>query len=135
MTRLTGRKKLSGVPCHLYLYSICFSPSSTMANPITDAEFEAEVLKSDVPVLVDFWAPWCGPCKAMIPIVEELGEEYDGKVKVVKMNVDENPDTPGKFGVMSIPTFIIFKDGQAVTTFVGAKSKEDVKKELDDVTS
>lgn len=106
-----------------------------MANPITDAEFEAEVLKSDVPVLVDFWAPWCGPCKAMIPIVEELGEEYDGKVKVVKMNVDENPDTPGKFGVMSIPTFIIFKDGQAVTTFVGAKSKEDVKKELDDVTS
>jgi len=104
-----------------------------MANAITDAEFDAEVLKSDIPVLVDFWAPWCGPCKSMLPIVEELTEEYEGKVKVVKMNVDENSEIPGKFSVMSIPTFIIFKGGEAVTTFVGAKSKEDMKKEFDAV--
>ena len=104
-----------------------------MANAVTDADFEAEVLKSDIPVLVDFWAPWCGPCKAMIPIVDELSGEYEGKVKVVKMNVDENIEIPGKHGVMSIPTFIIFKGGQAVSPFVGAKSKADVKKELDAV--
>ena len=104
-----------------------------MAHTVTDTDFDAEVLKSDIPVLVDFWAPWCGPCKAMIPIVDELSTEYEGKVKVVKMNVDENTEVPGKHGVMSIPTFIIFKGGEAVTTFVGAKSKEDVKKELDAV--
>ena len=104
-----------------------------MAKAITDDDFEAEVLKSDIPVLVDFWAPWCGPCKAMGPIVDELAEEYDGKVKIVKMNVDESTEAPGQFGVMSIPTFIIFKDGQPAANFVGAKSKEDMKKELDAV--
>lgn len=104
-----------------------------MAHDITDAEFDKEVLKSDIPVFVDFWAPWCGPCKAMLPIVEELTSEYEGKIKVVKINVDENIEVPGKFSVMSIPTFIIFKGGQAVKTFVGSKSKEDVKKELDAV--
>lgn len=104
-----------------------------MANAITDADFESEVLKSSLPVLVDFWAPWCGPCKSMSPIVDELATEYEGKVKVFKMNVDENTEIPGKHGVMSIPTFIIFKGGEPVQTFVGAKSKEDVKKELDAV--
>ena len=104
-----------------------------MPHPISDDQFETEVLKSDLPVLVDFWAPWCGPCKAMLPIMEELEKEYEGKFKLTKMNVDENSDTPGKFNVMSIPTFVLFKKGKAVATFVGARSKEDVKKELDSV--
>jgi thioredoxin 1 len=104
-----------------------------MAKPITDAEFDAEVLKSDIPVLVDFWAPWCGPCKSMLPIIDELTAEYEGKVKIVKVNVDENTEVPGKYGVMSIPNFVIFKGGDPVTSFVGSKSKDDMKKELDAV--
>ena len=104
-----------------------------MATPVTDATFEAEVLKATTPVLVDFWAPWCGPCKAMLPIVEELSQTYTGKVNVVKVNVDENTDTPGKYGVMSIPTFIIFKNGEVVESFVGTKSKEEMKQKLDAV--
>ena len=102
-----------------------------MAKAITDDDFEAEVLKSDVPVLVDFWASWCGPCLSMAPIIEELAKEYEGKAKVLKMNIDEASETPGKFNVMSIPTFIVFKDGEAVNTLVGTKSKEDLKKEID----
>ncbi|MBI3332208.1 thioredoxin [Candidatus Peregrinibacteria bacterium] len=104
-----------------------------MSQPITDAQFDSEVLKSPLPVLVDFWAPWCGPCKVMNPILEELEGEMKGKVKIVKMNVDENMDVPGKFNVLSIPTFIIFKNGDAVKSFVGVRSKEDVRKELEAV--
>ena len=106
-----------------------------MSHTVTDGDFDTEVLKSDIPVLVDFWAPWCGPCKSMVPIVDELATEYEGKVKIVKMNVDENTESPGKYNVMSIPTFIIFKGGEVATTFIGAKSKEDMKKELDSVIS
>lgn len=102
-----------------------------MAKPISDAEFQTEVLGSSLPVVIDFWAPWCGPCKAMLPIVEELTKDLDGKVKFVKMNVDENLETPSKFGVMSIPTFVVFKNGDAVKTFIGAKSKEDFKREIE----
>lgn len=104
-----------------------------MPASITDDQFDAEVLQSDIPVLVDFWASWCGPCKQMLPVVEEIAGEYEGKVKVVKVNIDEAPETPGKFNVMSIPTFIIFKGGEQVTSFVGVKSKEDIKAELDAV--
>lgn len=102
-----------------------------MSHSVSDADFDAEVLRSDVPVLVDFWAPWCGPCKAMNPVMEELETAYEGKVKIVKMNVDENTEAPGKFNVMSIPTFIIFKGGEVFTQFIGARSKGDMVKELD----
>ncbi len=90
---------------------------------VTDATFEAEVLKSDKPTLIDFWASWCAPCKAIAPIVDELAAEYEGKVKVTKMNVDENPMTPSKFGVRGIPTLILFKGGQVVEQKVGAVPK------------
>jgi thioredoxin 1 len=97
---------------------------------VTDATFEEEVLKNDLPVLVDFWAPWCGPCKAMLPVIEELARDYEGRLKVVKVNVDENGETPGKFGVMSIPAFFLFKGGQVVQNFIGVKTKEFMKEEL-----
>jgi len=102
-----------------------------MASPITDAEFATKVLKSSVPVLVDFWAPWCGPCKAMNPILDELSAQYEGKITVVKMNVDDNADVPQQFNVMSIPTFVLFKNGEAVATLIGVQSKETMVGKLD----
>jgi len=104
-----------------------------MPTPVTDAEFSDKVLKSPVPVLVDFWAPWCGPCKAMLPIVEELSKQYEGKVSIVKVNVDDNNETAGKYNVMSIPTFLLIKDGEVVESFVGTKSKEEMQKKIDAV--
>ncbi len=102
-----------------------------MSQQITDAEFDSEVLKSDLPVLVDFWAPWCGPCKSMLPVVEEVAAEYEGKVKVVKVNVDENTATPAKYGVMSIPAFFLFSKGKVVSSFVGSRTKQQMKVEFD----
>lgn len=93
------------------------------AQKITDADFEAEVLKSNVPVVVDFWAEWCGPCKAMAPGFDELAGELTGKVKLVKMSVDDSPYTPSKFNIRNIPTLIVFKDGQEVAKKVGGMSK------------
>ena len=104
-----------------------------MPAAITDDQFEAEVLKSEIPVLVDFWAVWCGPCKSMNPVIEEIAAQNEGKIKVVKMNVDECPEVPGKYNVMSIPTFIIFKQGQIAAQFVGVRSKEFVQKEIDNI--
>ena len=90
---------------------------------VTDDNFDTEVLSSDLPVLVDFWAEWCGPCKMIAPILEEIATEYAGKVKVCKVDVDANPDMPGKFNIRGIPTLIVFKGGNAVETKVGALSK------------
>jgi len=105
-----------------------------MALEITDANFEEEVLnENDKPVLVDFWAPWCGPCQMMGPILEEVAEEAKDFAKVGKLNVDENPETAGKYGVMSIPTLIIFKGGQPVKQLVGVQSKEALVEELKNV--
>lgn len=99
----------------------------------TDQNFKDEVLNSKTPVLVDFWAAWCMPCRIVSPIVEELAKEYEGKLKVGKLNVDENGNTAQSYGVMSIPTLLIFKNGQVVKTMVGAQSKDNFKKEIDSV--
>jgi thioredoxin len=90
---------------------------------VTDQSFENDVLKSELPVLIDFWAPWCGPCKAIAPVVEELAKEYGGRLKVVKMNVDDNPQTPSRYGVRGIPNLILFQGGQVKDQIVGAVPK------------
>ncbi|MCK9032035.1 thioredoxin [Haemophilus influenzae] len=90
---------------------------------INDADFESVVVNSDIPVLLDFWAPWCGPCKMIAPVLDELAPEFAGKVKIVKMNVDDNQATPAQFGVRSIPTLLLIKNGQVVATQVGALAK------------
>jgi len=106
-----------------------------MSKPVevNDSSFDQMVLQSKTPVLVDFWAAWCGPCRMVAPIVEELAGEYAGKVTVVKLNVDENPKTASQYGVMSIPTLLVFKDGAPVSNIVGFRPKVELKRNLDDV--
>ena len=98
---------------------------------ITDSTFEQEVLSSEIPVLLDYWAEWCGPCKMIAPILNDIADEYSGKIKVAKINIDENPGTPAKFGVRGIPTLMIFKSGSIEATKVGAMSKSQLSAFID----
>ena len=98
---------------------------------VTDDTFEAEVVNAEGPVLVDYWADWCGPCKMIAPILDEIADEYEGKLKVAKLNIDENPNTPPKFGIRGIPTLILFKDGDVEATKVGALSKSQLTAFID----
>lgn len=106
-----------------------------MEYKFTEETFEKEVMESELPVLVDFYADWCGPCKMMGPIVKALAEKYDGKIKVGKVNVDEQPALSQQFRVMSIPTFIVFKEGKAAGTFIGGMSQKDLEAKVEQVLS
>jgi thioredoxin 1 len=99
---------------------------------VTDATFEADVLKNDKPVVVDYWAEWCGPCRMVAPVLEEIASEHAGKIEVVKLNVDENPAVTQRYGIMNIPTLSVFKDGEVVKEIVGAKPKSALLRELAD---
>ena len=104
-----------------------------MPAEVGDRDFAQEVIKSDIPVLVDFWAPWCGPCQMVAPIVEELAKEFSGRVKFAKINVDENPATPPLYGIRAIPTLILFKGGEVVEKIVGLLPKDQLKSKLEKV--
>ena len=104
---------------------------SEQITHISDSTFEQEVVQSDIPVLVDYWAEWCGPCKMIAPILDEIASEYEGKLKITKLNIDENPDTPPKFGIRGIPTLMIFKGGDVQSTKVGALSKSQLTAFID----
>jgi thioredoxin 1 len=102
-----------------------------MVTDVSDQTFESEIIKSSLPVLLDLWAPWCGPCRMVAPVVEKLAETYDGRVKFCRLNVDENPQTAVKYGIMSIPTLMFFKEGQIVDTVVGAVPERTLQPKID----
>lgn len=106
-------------------------PTAGKPEPVTDSTFASEVLQSSLPVLVDFWAPWCAPCRLVGGLLEELGPEYHGRLRILKLNVDENPETAGNFGIRSIPTMILFKNGRPVDTIVGAMPMNPLRARLD----
>ena len=97
---------------------------------VDDSNFEEEVIKSDKPTLVDFWAPWCGPCRMVSPVLDQLAQEYSGKVKIAKLNVDENPMTASRYNIRSIPSLMLFKDGKIVNTLMGAQPKEELQRHI-----
>jgi thioredoxin 1 len=105
--------------------------SSELIKHVSDASFEADVLKASQPVLVDYWAEWCGPCKMIAPILDELARTYEGRLQIAKLNVDDNRDTPAKYGIRGIPTLMLFRDGQVAATKVGALSKAQLSAFLD----
>jgi thioredoxin 1 len=97
---------------------------------VTDENFDSEIMNSDIPAMVDFWAAWCGPCRMVAPVVEELAKDYEGKIKIAKMDVDQNRQTPAKFGIRNIPTLLLFKGGELAQTIVGAQPKSSIEDEL-----
>ena len=124
--RHRGFLRLKAEGCHGAVEAMSIKPMS-----VNDEQFKTEILNSSEPVLVDFWAAWCGPCRMVAPVLEELAGEYDGRVKILKVNVDENPDTASRYGIMSIPTLILFKNGEPAQTIVGFRPKEELKKIID----
>lgn len=102
-----------------------------LANAVTDQTFDEEIINAKGVSLVDFWAPWCGPCRILGPVVDELAKEYEGRANIVKLNVDENPQTAGRFGIQGIPTLLLFKDGELIDTLVGVQPKETLVQKID----
>lgn len=129
--RQTGIARIPTICSDIFIFNREKNMADDKVLHVTDADFEQQILKSDIPALVDFWAPWCGPCKAIGPMINELAGEYAGKVKIAKMNVDENPETPGKYGIRAIPTLIFFKNGSVADQITGAVGKTQLMAMID----